>query len=95
MYQIELSPQSKEHIEGLYAFYEKQESGRGSSWMLTLIDEMDRLERRPFIGAYLTTREEGIRRLISQDTYKTVIVYRVDGQLIRVSGIYDSRSDWK
>lgn len=63
--------------------------------MEALIDELDRLELNPNIGPYLSTRQERIRYLVSQDRFKTIIVYRVDSKVVIVSGIYDSRSDWK
>jgi len=95
MHNLELSPQSKKHIESLFEFYESQQKGRGASWMASFIDELDRLEQNPKLGAYLTKREEGIRYFVTQDRFKTVIIYRVDSLLIKVSGIYDSRSNWK
>lgn len=95
MHSLELSPASRRHIEKLYEFYESQESGKGSTWMAAFIDELDRLEQNPRIGAYLTTRKEGIRYWISQDRFKTVVVYRIQENEVQVSGIYDSRSDWK
>ena len=95
MAEVNLSPQSREHVEGLFEFYESQQMGKGSSWIVNLIDALDRLEVSPRIGAYLTTRSEGIRYLVTQDQFKTIIVYRIMDQIIQISGIYDSRSNWK
>lgn len=65
MHSLELSPQSKSHIEALFALYEEQLAGRGSLWMETLVDELDLLEKRPFANPFLTSREEEIRRMIT------------------------------